>query len=265
MKTMVSRWNQYAKDDPLWIILTHPEKRGSWDQEEFFATGRKDVDLSIQQIKEAGVTELSGKAMDFGCGVGRLSQALAEYFDEVVGVDVSKEMIKQGEALVPEGMKLSFIINEAEDLSQIADDEFDFVYTLIVLQHIHPQISHGYLKEFARIVKPGGHVFFQLPAERLDRDAACKAEAPEAGKSLKSKLSTLKYSCISHMREFKARRKEKQLVDSGKMIVEMHGTGKDEVVQLMESAGLKLIDCYEDMGLADGWKSYRYLFTKPVA
>ena len=52
-----------------------------------------DVDQIIVDIAGRDIPLGKGKALDFGCGVGRLSQALADYFDRVVGADVSPTMI----------------------------------------------------------------------------------------------------------------------------------------------------------------------------
>ena len=43
---------------------------------------------------------------------------------------------------------------------------FDFVYSSLVLQHMKPEYSQNYIKEFLRILAPGGLVYFQLPAEQ---------------------------------------------------------------------------------------------------
>ena len=46
-------------------------------------------------------------ALDFGCGIGRLSQALAEHFDQVYGVDISPKMIELARAAQSQGRALS--------------------------------------------------------------------------------------------------------------------------------------------------------------
>ncbi len=50
-----------------------------------------------------------GKALDFGCGVGRLTQALADYFNEVAGVDVSPTMVNKALEYNKKPTKFHFI------------------------------------------------------------------------------------------------------------------------------------------------------------
>src|SRR5512147_2288602 len=88
-------WEDAAQRDPLWAILSDPTKRGrQWDLGEFFETGRREISLLLYQLRQLGHPPSAGRALDFGCGVGRLTQALAATFAEVVGVDVSPTMIR---------------------------------------------------------------------------------------------------------------------------------------------------------------------------
>jgi SAM-dependent methyltransferase len=59
------------------------------------------------------------------------------------------------------------------------DDFFDFIYTNIVLQHMRPEYSKAYLKEFLRVLSPGGLLVFQLPTEmrRLADSSALQSAA----------------------------------------------------------------------------------------
>ena len=44
-------WNQLGNSDPLWAILSHPDKRGqAWDADEFFATGRQEIDDLLEWV-----------------------------------------------------------------------------------------------------------------------------------------------------------------------------------------------------------------------
>ena len=82
-------------DGPPRAILTEPDKRhGGWDVEEFFASGRAEVDEAIGRLGALGLRPRRGRALDFGCGVGRLTQALAWHFDECVGVDIAPSMVE---------------------------------------------------------------------------------------------------------------------------------------------------------------------------
>lgn len=162
-KALRRNWEEFATTDPLFAIASHPGKEGGrWDPEDFLATGRDQVDDLMSQIADLGGCGHE-TALDFGCGYGRLSQALAQYFDSVTGVDVATAMIEGAEEFNRQGSKCRFVVNARDDLSLFEDASFDLVFTLAVLQHMEPQYSLGYLGEFFRVAKPGGIVAFQIP------------------------------------------------------------------------------------------------------
>ena len=172
-------WNELGKVDPLWAILTDPDKRGNrWDVDEFFGSGKANVEQVVDRLAALGLS-VHGSALDFGCGVGRLTQAFADHYDEVWGVDIAPSMIDRAESLNHHGSKVHYVVNDRPDLACFDDGMFDLVFSVIVLQHIRPELAHGYVREFFRICRPGGVVVFQLPS-RLVRaalpDAAYAAE-----------------------------------------------------------------------------------------
>jgi 2-polyprenyl-3-methyl-5-hydroxy-6-metoxy-1,4-benzoquinol methylase len=168
LSTLKKHWTEFGKQDPLWAILTHGGKKGGkWDVEEFFEIGRRDVDawLGAALAEKPGIGR--ARALDFGCGVGRLTQALAEHFNSVVGVDIAPTMIEEALKYNRHGDRCKYHVNDRPDLQQFLDGEFDFILTLIVLQHMAPHYAKGYLKEFLRLLKPGGVVLFQMPEVSL--------------------------------------------------------------------------------------------------
>ena len=159
-------WDALGKSDPLWAILSLPEKRfGKWDLAEFFGYGREEIDQLWAFTDELGIPRPVGKALDFGCGVGRLTQALCAHFDECVGIDISPSMIEGAQRLNQYGDRCTYVLNGRDDLSIFQDGEFQFIYSIIVLQHMRPDYMKKYLKEFLRILAPGGLVVFQIPGE----------------------------------------------------------------------------------------------------
>ena len=164
LSTLKKHWTEFGKHDPLWAILTHGSKKGGkWDVGEFFELGRRDVDAWLGAALVLKPDIERGRALDFGCGVGRLTQALAEHFETVVGVDIAPTMIAEAAKYNRHGDRCTYSVNDRPDLRQFIDAEFDFIFTLIVLQHMAPHYAKGYLKEFLRLLKPGGVVLFQLP------------------------------------------------------------------------------------------------------
>jgi SAM-dependent methyltransferase len=157
-------WDEFGKQDPLWAIRTEPDKRGGkWDVAEFFGSGEVHVRELVGRLTELDLPT-HGVALDFGCGVGRLTQAFADHFDEVWGIDIAPSMIEGAEAFNRHGSRVHYVVNDTSDLRRFDDASFDLVFSVIVLQHIRPDIALSYVREFFRICKPGGAVVFQIPS-----------------------------------------------------------------------------------------------------
>jgi ubiquinone/menaquinone biosynthesis C-methylase UbiE len=175
LKELQRNWEGLAQADPLWAICTDPGKKDrQWTREEFFATGRKEVGVVLGYV--AGMSVFINRtlpALDFGCGVGRLTRALAEYFPECCGVDISPTMVRMAQELNRDLPRCRFLLNEDARLKGLPDNYFGFIYTSIVLQHIAEPYSRKYIEELVRVLKPGGALVFQVP-ERLCGNAATR-------------------------------------------------------------------------------------------
>ncbi len=183
-------WDEFARYDPLWAILSDPTKAGrQWDLPRFLETGRREISLLFYQLRALGLAVERTAALDFGCGVGRLSQPLAAHFDRVVGVDVSAEMIRLANAINQRPERVRYVCNVRDDLGLFASDEFSFVYSNVVLQHIVPSRALLYLGEMIRVLAPGGLLVFQLPShlrpEAEQRDVSSPMPASAYAASLR--------------------------------------------------------------------------------
>lgn len=135
------------------------------------------MSLLLYQLRELDHEPLYGSALDFGCGVGRLTQALADHFTTVIGVDVSPTMLQLASKLNRHDVRVTYVRNQAPDLSRFLSNSFDFVYSDIVLQHIEPEMSLNYLREFVRLLRPGGVAVFQLPSHLRPETPICAPRA----------------------------------------------------------------------------------------
>lgn len=150
-------WITLGGEDPLWAVLVEGDKRGGgWDAEAFLELGRVDVANAREQLAELGLPSTWDRVLDFGCGAGRLSQALAEHADEVVALDVAPPMLEKARSLDRSGGRVTFVLGEDPDLRAFPDASFDLVFTERVLQHIPREALETYLSEFVRVLRPGG-------------------------------------------------------------------------------------------------------------
>ena len=107
-----------------------------------------------------GIAPLRGKkVLDVGCGGGILSESMAAAGAEVSGIDLSEKALKVAKLhLLESGLKVDYQMIAAEALAEQKPGEFDVVTCMEMLEHV-PQPA-SIVAACARLVKPGGHVFF---------------------------------------------------------------------------------------------------------
>jgi SAM-dependent methyltransferase len=156
-------WQEMAKLDPLWAILSEPEKRNNrWDYSAFFQTGEREVAELVAEARELGYPVRWKRVLDFGCGIGRVTRALQPFFSECYGVDISSEMVRRAQEFAP---SCHFHVNKEMNLRLFDDLYFDFIYSVIVLQHQpNRAVALAYVSELVRVLGHEGLLVFQLPS-----------------------------------------------------------------------------------------------------
>lgn len=160
-------WQELGAIDPLWAVLGRDDDRGTeWDLGEFMARGAHEVTRAIAAIERLGLPRGRLAALDFGCGVGRVGRHLADHFDEVVGLDISSSMLEHALRFNDDIPNLRFVHNVRSDLSVLAPQTFDLVYCRLVLQHMpNVTVATAYIREFIRVLAPGGLALFEVPEQ----------------------------------------------------------------------------------------------------
>jgi SAM-dependent methyltransferase len=223
-------WEAFGKYDPLWAIVSAPGKQGNrWDVDEFFASGTKEVQRMLDALAAEGLSVQRGRALDFGAGVGRLSQALAGHFAEVDGIDISMPMLEQARKYNRFGERVRYHLGTAERLP-FDDGVFDLVYSKIVLQHVGVELQRGYVSEFLRVVKPGGLVAFQAVARTI----------AVPGTHFESPIET----------------------PGGTFTIDMNVFPRDDVERTIASAGGRLLRALPDQSAGDRFESAFYIATR---
>lgn len=159
-------WEDLGDLDPCWAILACPERRfGRWDLDEFFRSGEVEIARLMADIQRLGYPARRERALDFGCGVGRLTRALSPHFQRCYGVDVSAPMIAAARSQNAAFSNCEFILNGNPDLRIFPAGNFDLIYSVLVLQHMPTRSAIGaYVTDLARILAPGGLLVCQIPS-----------------------------------------------------------------------------------------------------
>ena len=166
LKDIQRSWDTYGKEDPMWAILTDPNKSNNrWDEGEFFQSGRGVASAVMAKADGLGHPRVKKTFLDFGCGIGRLTQGFATHFQQSIGIDIAPSMIARARECNKHGPRVTYLLNEANDLSRFKSDSIDMIYTEHVLQHMHPIVSRKYIQEMLRVLSPGGLLAFHVPSE----------------------------------------------------------------------------------------------------
>ena len=109
---------------------------------------------------DAAIGRLSGKrVIDVGCGGGLLSEGMAVRGAEVTGIDLSEKPLGVAKLhLLESGQKVDYRKISAEQMAAEMPGAFDAVTCLEMLEHVPDPAS--IVASCARLVKPGGQVFF---------------------------------------------------------------------------------------------------------
>jgi ubiquinone/menaquinone biosynthesis C-methylase UbiE len=95
-------------------------------------------------------------SLEIGPGAARWSRALQAASRKLILADVSERAIELCREKLGEHDNLVFQVTDGASLPQIGDSSVDFVWSFDVFVHIAPADQESYLREFARIMRPGG-------------------------------------------------------------------------------------------------------------
>jgi SAM-dependent methyltransferase len=158
VEQMRADWNARAQENARFYICTDVPA----DEASFFASGRDDYDRFVRPfLLKVGFDPRGKRALEIGCGIGRMTRRFAQEFDEVLGIDISEEMVARAQSFgVP---RARFEVCSGGDLQIVPDASVDFVFSYIVFQHIPKrEIILGYVEEIGRVLRPGGIFRFHV-------------------------------------------------------------------------------------------------------
>ena len=157
-----SDYNRIGLEDPFFGTVGNSNK----DLELYFKHGHQQVMGILSNVQRLGLNLRNGKALDFGCGIGRVTRALVDQFDEVYGLDISSSMIALAKNYNGNLARCHFRRHCDYKLKLFEDDSFDLIVAINVFRYISPELSQAYVREFLRIIKPGGLVYLETSEAR---------------------------------------------------------------------------------------------------
>ncbi|HYM10446.1 MAG TPA: methyltransferase domain-containing protein [Bryobacterales bacterium] len=159
---MRTDWNDRAREDARYYVAFG--RRGQPD-DEFFASASDVVRALEHELNRLPrqTPPTARRALEVGCGPGRLLRPMSPHFGEIHGADVSDEMIRLAEERFRGSSGVHLHVTNGADLSPLAGNYFDFVYSYAVFQHIPSlEVVLAYFAEIRRVLKDEGIARLQL-------------------------------------------------------------------------------------------------------
>lgn len=161
---------------PYFPVLTHD---GCLETEasdvatpEFFATGEADVASLLSVAASVTGHDIPlASALDFGCGVGRLTLPLARRAGKVTACDLAPDLLAQARVHAEEAglHNITFIGND--QLDTLPNGAFSVICSLLVFQYVPRPAGYRIIRTLLRLLAPGGvailHVMLAGPGEEL--------------------------------------------------------------------------------------------------
>lgn len=167
----VASWEQLARTDPLWAVLSSDEFRDGAltpeAEERFWRSGEDHVAHVISVIRsEIDPVFEPGVSLDFGCGVGRNLVPLARRSRQAVGIDASSTMVARAVARAAAcgvANAHALVVDRTIDPDAAARwGPVDFVHSVLVFQHIVASEGFVLFDQLLDMLVPGGHGFVQF-------------------------------------------------------------------------------------------------------
>ncbi len=159
-------WRIWGERDPYYAVITDARFRSGnieANRQSFFESGEAYVVYWLEHLERHFGGLARERALDFGCGVGRLTIPLSRNFRAVVGLDIAPVMLEEARRN-SDGLGIEYLLSD-DRLSRV-DGEFDFVCSCIVLQHIPVMRGLTILRRLLECVRSGGGCLIQLSTKR---------------------------------------------------------------------------------------------------
>lgn len=162
------QWHHLGQTEPHWSVITSQSYLQSQIQDSaqaFYASGLAELTVFDTALARVGLAERAfSSCLELGCGVGRVTAALAKRCTQVWGVDISAHHLNlAAQHLAAQGLA-NVQLHQAHGVGDVAPaPAFDLFYSRIVLQHNPPPVMLRMLALLLGRLSPGGVAYFQVP------------------------------------------------------------------------------------------------------
>ncbi len=168
-RRMRQDWDARARQDAEHFIYT---RDGSGDVDDFARSGEANYNQLVRPyipILLNGRESAACRAVEIGCGIGRMTEYFARDFAHIDAIDVAPAMIEGARKRLGHVTNAAFHVGAGSDLAAVTSESVDLVFSYIVFQHIPSRaVIEGYVHEAARVLRSGGAFKFQLNGDQSD-------------------------------------------------------------------------------------------------
>lgn len=172
MSRSKNKWNKLATENARYYVLTDMGEKIT--EEEFRRAGEKDFKelIAEDELLKKNLGNFKDKtALEIGCGIGRITDFIAQNFKKVFAIDISEEMVAMGKERLKNHKNIEFIANDGRKYP-VKDSSVDLVFSYIVFQHMpNKKVVEENIKEIKRVLKDAGIAKIQLrglPTSKLN-------------------------------------------------------------------------------------------------
>ena len=167
MTDMARDWDELARINAAYSIVSTPEFESADAErlDSFWESGRLEVEGILGGLVLGSTSGMT--LVEIGCGIGRMTRALAARFGRIIALDVSPEMIDRARRNNPNLANVEFRVGSGVDLAGIPDRSVDVVFSWFVLQHLPREADVlRYVEDAGRVLRDGGTAFLHIQTSR---------------------------------------------------------------------------------------------------
>jgi SAM-dependent methyltransferase len=162
-----AQWEEVARHEPYFALLADHGEAGvessAVANDAFFKTGEDDIAALLAAMATLFSRDVRlDSVLDFGCGAGRLTLALAKRAGHVVACDIAPAVLPHARQNAERAGLNNITFKLCDEVTSSAHAAFDFICSLLVLQYIPPPIGYPLIRSLTRSLNRDGVMALQL-------------------------------------------------------------------------------------------------------